>query len=176
MDKKIENKIDIYREMLQINTDVILSRDLSKIAKDHNIRKKTLRKMLKKRGYVYDFKSKGYICTKSVTESLKLASTALEDNINNLIRLQFEFNNAILEKSHLIDSMQHCAQKSDKEEIIDVEVNLVPKNEWSYTKKSVKIDEKVWEEYIRVCESKYKGLKRQEITTIVLDKFIRENS
>lgn len=173
-DKEIIS-LDNYKEMLQINTNVVLKKDIKKIAKEHNITRHTLLKILAAKGYEYDRKSKGYICIKSATEHLKTSSATLEDNINKFIKFQLDFNKNILEKSHILDDMSHCDQRSDKDEIIDVEANLMPNEEWSYSKKSIKVDEKVWESYIKVCERKYKGLKRQEITTIVLDKFVREN-
>lgn len=167
--------IDKYKEMLQINEEVVLKKDLRQIANIHNITKRTLLKILAEKGYEYDRKAKGYICIKSATKSLEMPGTTLEDLVEKFMLMQLEFNNKMLKESHKNDEMSHCGKLSHEGEIIDIEVNPVPQEGWNYNKRSIKVDDEVWESYIKVCENKFPGLKRQEITTIMFDKFIREN-
>lgn len=86
------NITDKYIDILQINKKIILKKDLKKIAKEQNITKKTLLKMLKEQSYEYDKKSKGYIDTKSNTNPLKIDTMSLESAIENFISIQQQIN------------------------------------------------------------------------------------
>lgn len=164
------NLIDKYEDVLQINKEVILKKDIKGLAKEHNLTKKTLLKILNERGFEYDRKQKGYICIKSATKGLEMASATLEDTVEKFIVMQLELNKRLLEQSH-------SATTSDNtEEIIDVEANYVPEQDWDYVKKSLKVDKDISDEYDRLCEKEFKGLKKQEVTTIMMKQFIQQHN
>lgn len=161
----MNDNLEKFKEIIQKPDVVLLKKDLRKIAKEYQITRKNLIKKINKNGYEYDRKAKGYICLNSNTEVLRNDYNAFYYSLEKVEKM----NVLLLEK--LSESNKTKTYEND---VIEVEANLVANKNWNYVASNLKADKKLLEEYDKVCKERLKGLKKQEITSIMINQFIKQ--
>lgn len=156
--------LELFEQVIQKPSVVILKKDLRKVAKEYKITKKNLIKKLNRSGYEYDRKAKGYICLESNTERLKNDCITSHYNIDKL----YEMNMLLLDKLN----QSNTEKQTCTSDVIEVDLKLVADfDNTKFKQTSIKVNEEIWEEFNKNCKENHKQLDKQELISIALRDF-----
>ena len=163
----MDNNLDIFKEVIQKPSVVILKKDLRKAAKEYKITKKNLIKKLNRSGYEYDRKAKGYIYLESNTEGLRMDGITSDYNIKNIEKL-CEINMLLLEK--LNNSNTQIKEKET--DIIEADIKIIANyNKEDFEPKTIRLHKGVWAEFQANHKANHKHLTQQELHARALEEF-----
>lgn len=177
MDRNDFDKLDITGQINYINGELIKGSTLTKICKNINIGRTTIRDRFVKGGYVFNKEKNQYIKDSNDKSNSKIIHEKHIVSSNNS-KAVIEFNSIKNDLLQLIENKEDILkivnEYKNKSKVIDIpelNINDIPSNmQKDITTRSLKIYDPIYKLFNNLC-NKYSSIKKQDLISLALLEF-----